>query len=966
MPIHNLLPNGDGPIESLPHPNGVAVVGSVGMAAALFDNNLGTYVVLNPNNDYAWGAYGPAFIVAMSSFVLTAGEVVKSVDLHVLASSNAYTAAFAAGFATNQWWLTGHTQPDGVSQGYLPVPVELAGGDAAHSLTGTPIWYVSPPQYVSPPNAPGYYSGAHWTQADLDNLNVGVTWRNGDTQSGPPPQGGGAAYIYEIYATVLSALPPSVTVQNPTGTYTISNPTVTWTYAQGTDGSAQQAYRVKVFTLAQYSAGGFDPATSVATWDTGVVNGSAASRQIGILLANTTFRAYVEVAQVTAGVTQWSPWAFSQFIINVAGPGAPTIVDSPNPTLGRIDLTVTKGANPAWTLAQVQRSVDGGTTWVDVRDYAMHDVTGLTSVSISDYEAPPDTAVIYRARGLTVAAGGTIAGDWSASTSAKSWALVYNLANCDGAVAWLKNPLDPNLNMLVRLGPGSLISKTRRISRGVFDILGRQNPVVVSDSRRSIETTLTILTMTVAEEARVIALFASATTLLLQAPDVFGWASAYISAGDLVEEQSIPNISRSERRFTVPIGVTDAPVGIPVPVVAVPVAPAPPTHSAFASAAAGIGTANAATTTGTGHSAFATTATGAGAANAATTTGTAPFRQTPPRQYMPRREFSPIASPVYGHRYDPNEEGLPNPPRLGRWRLNTRPFSAASPFNIATPGGTTWFDHLVLHQLPDATTHRWYMGSTAGEVWFGHPTDPIWTVDVPDYIYVPSNRNRLARKFQIRGPENMAAGLDSDHIFMHVDATNGELTEVWDASVDQQARYITCLPAGPGWSTGNVLTSPGAGTLGGLNDGVRAANFSWLAGMITSHDLTTGVIDHALGIALPYDMLKGGGANFIAPATSGDFGGWGGPIWMGSKIGVPAGTAQPAGLTHIGTMLWTCLITYGMYVGDFCGGPYAQFYVDANTVTEAQCHELYAWWDYGNSADWDKIQPFTRVANYQP
>lgn len=337
---------------------------------------------------------------------------------------------------------------------------------------------------------------------------------------------------------------------------------------------------------------------------------------------------------------------------------------------------------------------------------------------------------------------------------------------------------------------------------------------------------------------------------------------------------------------------------------------------------------------------------------------------------MPKREFSPIASPMFGHPFDADaEEGNNFRKRYNRYRLNTRPFSPSSPFNTPTPGGTSWFDHTVLHQIPDTTAQRWYMGASNAIVWFGHPGDPLWTVDLPDYIYAPSSRNRPARKWQIRGPENMLDGQDGDHIFIHVDATNGDMTEVWNASVDQQSRYITNgsveQGSAPGWATGNVLTMPGAGT-SGQNDGTRAANFSWLAGLITSHDITSGVIDHALACALPYNMLKGGGANFIAPATSGDFGGWAGPIWMGSKIGIPAGTTQPGGLSTIGVMFWNALITYGMYVGDFTGGPWAQFYVDKNTVTEPQCHQLYAFWDYGGSSDIDKIQPLMRVADYQP
>lgn len=74
-----------------------------------------------------------------------------------------------------------------------------------------------------------------------------------------------------------------------------------------------------------------------------------------------------------------------------------------------------------------------------------------------------------------------------------------------------------------------------------------------------------------------------------------------------------------------------------------------------------------------------------------------------------------------------------------------------------------------------------------------------------------------------------------------------------------------------------------------LNGGTRASNLSWGAGMITQADLSAGKIDHAIALALPGSMVKGGSAPvgpYRAPATAGN-GDWPtGPIVMGSKIGV--------------------------------------------------------------------------------
>ena len=218
----------------------------------------------------------------------------------------------------------------------------------------------------------------------------------------------------------------------------------------------------------------------------------------------------------------------------------------------------------------------------------------------------------------------------------------------------------------------------------------------------------------------------------------------------------------------------------------------------------------------------------------------------------------------------------------------------------------------------------------------------------------------------------MIDGGDSDHILMLVSGT--KYYEVWNANVDQTTRTVTNFPSGPGWATGDILDGPGAGTLGGLNDGTRAANFSWAAGLITGQDLVAGRIDHALAVALPAEMLKGGGGTafpYRAPATSADFGGWGGRIEMGSKIGIPTGTPRPAGLSIAGNWVFDALQKYGAYVGDYAGGPWPNFYVDKNTVSLGDpgtglIRPLFAYWEHNGSSDMEKIGPLLRVADYQP
>jgi hypothetical protein len=249
---------------------------------------------------------------------------------------------------------------------------------------------------------------------------------------------------------------------------------------------------------------------------------------------------------------------------------------------------------------------------------------------------------------------------------------------------------------------------------------------------------------------------------------------------------------------------------------------------------------------------------------------------------------------------------------------------------------------------------------------------------MPAYVAPSFHRNRAAARFMVHAPANLAAGADADHILVVIDPTTGDYVEVWQASVDAAHFTVTNLPGSPGWARGNAVTGPGAGTLSN-NDGVRAANFSWAAGLITRSDLDAGKIDHALVVALTQDTLMGGGNTghqggiststplaWRAPATAWDAGWWTGPIKMGSRLGIPAGTPKPAGLSSLGSMVFDALQKYGAFVGDYAGGAWPMFYADKYTLSSNDLCSLFCYWNYGGSSDMEKIAPLLRVADYQP
>lgn len=297
----------------------------------------------------------------------------------------------------------------------------------------------------------------------------------------------------------------------------------------------------------------------------------------------------------------------------------------------------------------------------------------------------------------------------------------------------------------------------------------------------------------------------------------------------------------------------------------------------------------------------------------------------------------------------------------------TRPFSATGPWNTPTPPSTKWFDTSVLHQLAapisngDQRRHFWI--AQEAKVVYAIATDPVWTFNMPDFIDTNFHRNRPAATFTMHAPDTLAPSSGSDHILTVVDGRT--YVDVWLAEVDAAKHTVT----GTGWATGDIVDGPGAGSSDN-NDGSRAANFSWIAGQISGYDLQAGVIDHALVVSLPPDMLDGVSNKFVPPATAPDNGGATGPIVMGSRIGVPAGLAAPAGLSPLGRMIFDALQKYGAFVGDFSGPDKIVFYGDGASIAPTQLDTLFAYWDHGGpvsgSADLDKIQPLLRIADYRP
>lgn len=314
------------------------------------------------------------------------------------------------------------------------------------------------PWQTSSPN------GEDWSQATINGLRAKVTEYN-DT--------GVLGSIYELFIDIDIAAQPTVTVSAPTGTLTTTAaPDVNWTYAD-TDNETQAYYQIKVFTAAQYGAGGFNAITSTATYDSGQVASSDQTAVVGDLLLNGTYRAYVRVAKVINGTPFFSSYAFSDFVLNNTVPTAPTLVASWSSTLGKATFTVTGSALSAPLSSQyfvIQRSDDDGVNYETLRDGDEVTPTGLVGTAV-DYEAPRGEVAYYRARAIGI--------DASSNEFPSAYSVVQQVLITNDETWWFKVISDPDINLgsvrvLAQLDTNIEEPNT------VFRPLGATRPIVVA------------------------------------------------------------------------------------------------------------------------------------------------------------------------------------------------------------------------------------------------------------------------------------------------------------------------------------------------------------------------------------------------------------------------------------------------------------------------------------------------------
>lgn len=446
------------------------VTGGTTVHGVTSDNSDTTYVRKS-------GTGTKSAIVTFGNYTVNSAETIKRVRLRARTSTPTSSGKVNLQLGAN---ISG-------SNYYFPA-LGIRGTTTLGEVTGA--WQTAAPD------------GASWDQSRLNALRCQLTEYRDSTDRG---------YVYELYVDVDLASRPTLTVDSPTGTVTTTaKPEIAWTYSD-TDGEAQTYYEIKIFSAAQYGAGGFDPSTSTPTWTSGVVSSTEGTAQVGTFLTSATYRAYVRVAKTVNAAAFFSDWAYSAFTLSLTPPPTPTVTTSYSSTTNAVTAVVDGATSGTYTYQRLdlQRSDDAGTTWTDVRLGTDVIPDGNFDATIVDYEAKRGQTAYYRARSVGYVGENVVASAWSTSSS---------IAIANDGTWWLKAITSSALNRgSVRILANLDIKQEEDL--GVFRPIGRSKSVVIAGTIGGQDGSYSIATFGDSEWAAIYGLISHQGTLLVQAPD---------------------------------------------------------------------------------------------------------------------------------------------------------------------------------------------------------------------------------------------------------------------------------------------------------------------------------------------------------------------------------------------------------------------------------------------------------------
>ncbi|SFV13732.1 beta strand repeat-containing protein [Bradyrhizobium arachidis] len=236
----------------------------------------------------------------------------------------------------------------------------------------------------------------------------------------------------------------------------------------------------------------------------------------------------------------------------------------------------------------------------------------------------------------------------------------------------------------------------------------------------------------------------------------------------------------------------------------------------------------------------------------------------------------------------------------------------------------------VHYSDPNAIQNQQFKSTSLANTWvqsedifFTTPADAPnmkWTFDVLNQATVGGGFSSHGT-LQITTPTDLTPTHASDGWVVFADPDGIHYWEAWKASYDSasQTWHASYLVEGD-------LNGTGWGTAVGVGAGVRASGASLLGGLITTDELNSLSINHAMAIELDPTQLKAGTNQldqFVFPAVAADGGSvntYKGTIPIGAHFALPTDLdIEHAGLTPEGLAVARAYQQYGGYVVDAAG-----------------------------------------------
>lgn len=224
------------------------------------------------------------------------------------------------------------------------------------------------------------------------------------------------------------------------------------------------------------------------------------------------------------------------------------ISGTPSQALAYISLTAT-GLTGYDTVAVQRTNPDG--SQVIIRNCNYIATGGSSSWAGFDLEAPLGAAVTY-----TVIAQ-IHNGDGSITTAtANSSSLTIPTQNGTG---WLKNLSQAALNTQITIAGLSDVKRPGRVQQ--YSVIGRQNPVVVSDVLGGRTGSFQVMTTGTADFSAITTLLGSGSTLFLQATPADMFADMYFMTAGVTEHRPAATSTDATRIWSVDFIEVDSPTG---------------------------------------------------------------------------------------------------------------------------------------------------------------------------------------------------------------------------------------------------------------------------------------------------------------------------------------------------------------------------------------------------------------------